>query len=113
MRFRRIWETRPEEPAADARKAEGASCTALWISSPLNFTGSEAWVHAQPESPSGTLAILLVVDFRKSSYVHAQLLGYETWGSQQGVEELWDDERVTEEGGILSMEVGEPVFHGS
>ena len=44
-------ETRLEEPAADARKAEGASCTALQMPSPPIFTGSEAWVHAEPESP--------------------------------------------------------------
>ena len=35
----KIWRTRSEEAAAEAKKAEGASCTALRIPSPPNFTG--------------------------------------------------------------------------
>ena len=32
-----------EGPAADARKAKGASCTTFWMLITLCFTGSEAW----------------------------------------------------------------------
>ena len=45
-----IWETRPEEPAAEAKKAKGASCTALWIPRSPCLTGSEACVQAGSES---------------------------------------------------------------
>ena len=45
-----IWETRPEEPAAEAKKAEGTSCTALRIPRPPRLTGSEAWVQDGSES---------------------------------------------------------------
>lgn len=42
----RIWLTRVEEPAAEAKKADGASCAALQIPSPPCFTGREVWVQA-------------------------------------------------------------------
>ena len=41
----KIWRTRSEEAAAEAKKAEGASCTALRIPGPPNFTGKDACVH--------------------------------------------------------------------
>ena len=59
--------TRLEEPAADARKAEGASWIALRMPRPPFFTGSVAWVQAGSESLRETLAILLVMDLSKSS----------------------------------------------
>ena len=62
-----IIETRLEEPAADARKAEGASWTALRMPRPPCFTGSEAWIQAGSGSLRETLAILLVMDLSKLS----------------------------------------------
>ena len=35
-----------EQPAAEAKKAEGASRAVLLIPSPLNLTGRDAWVQA-------------------------------------------------------------------
>ena len=45
-----MWWTRSEEAAAEARKAEGASCTALRIPSPPIFTGRVACAHAGSSS---------------------------------------------------------------
>ena len=41
-----------EEAAAEATKAEGASCTALRKSSPPQFTGREAWIQEGSSPPS-------------------------------------------------------------
>ncbi len=40
-----MWQIRSEEPAAEAKNAEGASWTALRIPRPPNYTGREACVH--------------------------------------------------------------------
>ena len=61
-----IWATRVEEPAADARKAEGASWTALLMPSPPFLTGREAWGHAVTELWRELLVMLLVMDFSRS-----------------------------------------------
>ena len=62
-----MWWTRSEEAAAEARKAEGASCTALRIPRPPNFTRSEAWVQARSSSLKWVLVIVLTMDLSRSS----------------------------------------------
>ena len=62
-----MWWVRSELAAAEARKAEGASCTALLISSPPDLTGSEAWVQAV--SSRLMLVMSLTIDLRISSYL--------------------------------------------
>ena len=53
--------------AAEASKAEGASCTELLIPSPPDVTGSEAWVQAV--SSKLMLVMSLTMDLRVSSYL--------------------------------------------
>ena len=61
----RMCRTRSVEAAAEERKAEGASCTALRIPSPPAFTGRDAWFHAL--SSRCVFAIVPTIDFRTSS----------------------------------------------
>ena len=58
----RIWWIRSEEPAADARKAEGASWTALLIPRPPDRTGSNAWAQAELLLTRSILALSLRID---------------------------------------------------
>ena len=36
-----------EEPAAEAKKAESASCITLWTPTPPTLTGRDAWAQAE------------------------------------------------------------------
>ena len=58
---------RLELAAAEARKAEGASCTALQIPSPSDFTGSDTWV--QVASSRLMLVMSLTIDLKILSYL--------------------------------------------
>ena len=60
--------TRSEAATAEAKKAEGASCTALRTPSPPIFTGRVACVHAGSSSPKWMFVIPLRDDFRSPSY---------------------------------------------
>ena len=65
----KIWRTRSEEAAAEAKKAEGAAiCTALRIPSPPNFTGKDACVHPGCPLVKGKLKQVLKMDLSSSSY---------------------------------------------
>ena len=54
----RIKETKSEQPAADAKKAEGASCAALLIPNPPDRTGREA--GKQPGLSASMLLLVMV-----------------------------------------------------
>ena len=58
---------RLELAAAEAKKAEGASCTELLIPSSPDLTRSEAWVQAV--SSKLMLVMSLTMDLRVSSYL--------------------------------------------
>lgn len=60
-------QTRSEEPAAEARKADGASCTAVQMPSPPNLTGSDARIQARSFALKRMLVMPLAVDLSKSS----------------------------------------------
>ena len=64
---------RSKEVAAEAKKAEGASCTALQIPRPPNLTGREACVQAMSSVVKHMLVMLLTVDVvKKEVYlIHA------------------------------------------
>ena len=62
-----MWWVRSELAAAEARKAEGASCTELLIPRHPDLTGSEAWV--QTVSSRLMLVMSLTMDLRVSSYL--------------------------------------------
>ena len=57
-----MWQTRSEEAAADAKTAEGASCTAHRTPSPPNFTGKVACSQAGSDSSKWMLVIPLTID---------------------------------------------------
>ena len=61
-----MWVINSKQAAAEAKKAEGASCTALLIPSPPLLTGSIAWDQAG--SSKWMLTILLTVDLKRLSY---------------------------------------------
>ena len=63
-----IWATRVEQPAAEAKKAEGASWAALLIPSPPCLTGRVAWVQDETEPGRQMLVMLLVMVLSRSSY---------------------------------------------
>ena len=63
-----MWWTRSEEAAAEARKAEGASCTALRIPSPPIFTGRVACAHAGSSSVKSIFVIRPMIAWRSLSY---------------------------------------------
>ena len=63
-----MWRTRSEEAAADAKKAEGASCTALRTPSLPNFTGKVACSHAGSDSSKWMLVIPQTIDRNALSY---------------------------------------------
>ena len=54
-------------PAAEAKKAEGASWTVLRIPSPPHLTGSVACVQVRSFSWKLTLTMLLKMDHKRSS----------------------------------------------
>ena len=87
-----IWATRVEEPAADAKKAKGASWAALLIPSLPFLTRREAWGHAETEPWRELLVMLLRVNFSRLSY---------TWSSverKQGeVQRMYDSLGITRE----------------
>ena len=58
---------RSEVPAAEAKKAEGASWTALQIPSPPHLTGSVACVQVRSFSWKLTLTMPLKMDRKRSS----------------------------------------------
>ena len=60
--------TRSEVAVAEARKAEGASCTVLRIPSLPILTGSVAYVHAGSSSLKCMFVMPLRVDLKSSSY---------------------------------------------
>ena len=63
-----MWRTRSEKAAADAKKAEGASCTTLRTPSPPNFTGKVACSQAGSDSSKWMLVIPLTIDRNVLSY---------------------------------------------
>ena len=63
-----MWWKRSEEAAAEARKAEGASCTALRIPSPPIFTGRVACAHAGSSSVKCIFVIRPMNAWRSLSY---------------------------------------------
>ena len=60
--------TRVEQPAAEAKKAEGASWAALLMPSPPRLTGRVAWVRDETEAGRHMLVMLLVMVLSRSSY---------------------------------------------
>ena len=78
-----IWATRVEEPAAEAKKADGASWTALLIPSPPCLTGREAWVQVESEIWRELLVMLPVMDLSRSS--NAWISGERKHGEVQRV----------------------------
>ena len=59
-----MWWNKSEQAAAEARKAEGASCTALLTPRPPYFIGSEAWNQAVSSSLKLMLIMRPSTDFR-------------------------------------------------
>ena len=59
--------TRVEQPAAEAKKAEGASWAALLMPSPPRLTGRVAWVQDETEAGRHMLVTLLVMVLSRSS----------------------------------------------
>ena len=62
-----MWWVRLELAVAEARKAEGASCTELLILRPPYLTRSEAWLQAVWSRLM--LVMSLTMDLRVSSYL--------------------------------------------
>jgi hypothetical protein len=52
------------DAAAEAKKAEGASCTALLNPNPPELTGRLAWRHAGSETDKETLQMPLTIEQR-------------------------------------------------
>ena len=70
-----IWRIRSEQPAAEAKKADGASWTVLRIPRPPSLTGREA-CRKERLSSRVTLIILLRMDRSKSSYLYYYIIYY-------------------------------------
>ena len=106
----RILTMRSSQPAAQARKAEGASWTALRIPNFPNPTGSV--VCDQVEAPS-KLMLKTALTMERSSWSKLSRHGEEkTWCSPQNVQYLEDGKRVMKQDeGIMLPKMVQPVSH--
>ena len=92
-----------------ARKAEGASCTALLIPRPPKLTGREACDQAGSLSPkpmltmSPTQKLVILLQYRREK----------AWGGPEAVQKLQNIKRVAKkENSIMGSEVPKPLSHG-
>ena len=89
-----IWETRPVEPAAEAKKAEGASCTALLIPRPPCLTERSlgpGWIWVLKGDVGDAAG-----DYPQQLIIGLELWEQETGGSPQRIRQFWNRKGVAE-----------------
>ena len=102
---------RVEEAAAEAKKADGASCPALQIHRPPWLTGREAW------SQAGSLSWKCILTKAGGNGFEQRVILRELWGEETGggtkcIKQPGDGNGVAEKKkGIMCMEVLQPVSH--